>query len=93
MEDNKSQFPTTVFVKNLPEEFTFTEVAEVASKYGEITEMKRLDDNDLLIQFQTSKGAKDFSDASSEKTKRKHKPKIRENYIRVIPKRSRYKTS
>ena len=80
-------FPKTVFVKELPKDYTMTEVAEVAIQYGEILEMARMDDGALLIRFETSESAKAFAGAASGK-KGKHL-KIRGKDIHVIPKRNR----
>lgn len=85
-EEEGPAFPKTVFVKELPEDYTMTEVAEVAIKYGNILEMKRMDDA-LLVRFEQSRGAKKFTDAAS--GKKDKVITIRDHNIHVIPKRNR----
>ena len=87
MSEEGGVFPKTVFVKNLPEGYTMTEVAEVAIQYGQIMEMARMEDGALLVRFETSESAKAFAGAASGR-KGKH-IKIKGKEIHVIPKRNR----
>ncbi|EAY13785.1 hypothetical protein TVAG_468010 [Trichomonas vaginalis G3] len=86
-EEKTGGFPKTVFVKRLPEDYTMTEVAELAVQYGQIMEMTRMDDGALLIRFEESDSAKGFTDAAS--GKKGKVLKIRDSQIYVIPKRNR----
>lgn len=86
-EDKSGGFPKTVFVKRLPEDYTLTEVAELAIQYGQIMEMTRMDDGALLVRFEESESAKSFANAAS--GKKGKVLKIRDNQIYVIPKRNR----
>ena len=87
MSEEEVKFPKTVFVKKLPEDYTMTEVAELAIQYGQIMEMKRMEDGALLVRFEGSDSAKEFVNAAS--GKKGKNLKIRDNEIYVIPKRNR----
>jgi len=86
-EERVQGFPKTVFVKNLPQDFSLSEVATTAIQYGTINEMARMVDGSLLVRFEESESAKKFTDSAS--GKKGKILKIRDQPIRVIPKRKR----
>ena len=89
-EETNTQFPKTVFVKKLPEDYTMTEVSELAIQYGSIQEMARMVDGSLLVRFEESESAQKFVKSAS--GKKGNILKIRDQQINVIPKRNRKKS-
>ena len=83
-------FPDTVFVKELPEEYTLSEVCSIFQEYGTINEMKKFEDGTLLIRFSEGDSARSACKAASEKGG--NKIRMNDKPLHVIPKRNRNKS-
>jgi hypothetical protein len=82
-----SSFPRTVFIKELPEEYSLTELTVLLEKYGNILEIQTMHDGHLLVRFQTGESAKRC--VSSASGKKGNKFMFHGKQLHVIPKRNR----
>mgnify|MGYP001060409080 CR=1 FL=1 len=81
MSDKNVDFPNTVFITNLPDIFTLTELSELLESYGPIMEIERMQDGNIRIKFNNNEDAKKCF-VQAKRSKLEFKKKI----IGVIPK-------
>jgi hypothetical protein len=86
-EDAVDSFPRTVFVKELPDDYSLSSLAVLLEQYGDILEMQMMDDGHVLVRFQTGEAAKKAVSAASGKKGRKLM--FQGQQLHVIPKRKR----
>jgi ribosomal protein S24E len=85
--DPADSFPRTVFVKELPEQYSLTEVTVLLEKYGNIMELQEMEDGHLLVRFQEGESARKL--VSSASGKKGNKLMFQGRQLHVIPKRIR----
>lgn len=79
--EKKDEFPNTVFITDLPEEYALSELSELLESFGPIMEIERMNDGHIRIRFENCDDArKCFVKAKKKKLEFKNKK------IGVIPK-------
>lgn len=86
-----SDFPKCVILKKLPEDYTFTEVAETLQEHGTIVEMKRGEGQTLFVEFEDGESARALVRQAS--SRNQGGVVIRKHRVFIIPKRDRHKAS
>ncbi|KAH0787631.1 hypothetical protein GPJ56_008426 [Histomonas meleagridis] len=82
-------FPKTVFVKELPDEYKMSELAELLEQFGNIIEIAKMEDGHICVQFQTGAESKA---AVTQASGRKGKTlEFKGKLLHIIPKRNRKK--
>ena len=82
-------YPKTVFIKELPEDYTFTEIIPIIEKCtdGDPVELRRMEDGALLVRFEDGKYSQRLVGAAT--GKKGNKLKLRDHQLHVFPKRER----
>lgn len=83
----EDKFPTTVFVKELPEEYTLSDLTELLESFGPLSKVELMEDGHVLVRFQTSEAARKAVQKAS--GKKGNKLIFMEKKIHIIPKRNR----
>jgi hypothetical protein len=86
-EPQADEFPQTVFIKGLPEDYSMANLAVFLEKYGNLLEMQEMEDGHLLVRFQDGKSARRLVFRAS--GKKRQKLKLQGKRLYVIPKRNR----
>lgn len=81
---SEDKFPTTVFVKELPEEYALSDLTTLLEEFGPLSKVELMEDGHVLARFQESEAAR----KAVQKAKG-NKLKFMEKKIHVIPKRFR----
>jgi RNA recognition motif-containing protein len=87
MTEEEQSFPRTVFVQDLPSEYSMSGLAVLLEQFGDILEMQLMEDAHVLVRFQDGASAKNAVAAASGSKKRKLM--FEGKQIRVVPKRKR----
>jgi hypothetical protein len=89
-EPQPDRFPRTVFIKELPEDYSMANLAVLLEKFGNILEMQEMEDGHLLVRFQEGESARRLvSGATGKKGK---KLIFQDKPLHVIPKRNRQRS-
>jgi RNA recognition motif-containing protein len=87
MAAEEGPFPRTVFVENLPDEYSLANLAAFLEPFGNILEIQVMEDGHVLVRFQEGASAKKVFSRSLAKRRKNLVFQGRE--LRVVPKKQR----